>query len=343
VTAHWYGVLGVTPDADAEELRRAWRALAARWHPDQARAPAVAAAAEARLKVINEAWTLLSDPERRRAHDAELLALALAHTPSASWIDRVFGVRPRAPEPGRNRRYRATVPLADVVRGTERVVELPTWRACPGCDGAAWDPEGPPIVCGACGGRSEVVTRPVVRAAWDGCGACAGRGWVPARACPTCQGAGRVPDVERIVVPIPAGVRAGELLRVRGHGEPGEPMGDLLVEVQVEPDARFEVRGLDVVHRRAVPLWLALTGGRLEVATAWGPAVVTLPAGARAGDELRLPGWGVAHEGDQRVVLEIEWPQRLDADARAALEAWARALPAGTFPASERAAREVGS
>jgi len=342
-TAHWYGVLGVAPDAEPEELKRAFRALAARWHPDHTalRGRAAREAAEARMKVVGEAWSILSDPERRLAYDALLAAIADQGLPRALWVDRVFGVKARQAEPGRNRRYRVIVALADVVRGTERTLELPTQATCGACAGASWDPVGPPIVCDACAGRSEVVTRPVVRAAWDVCGRCGGRGWVPAIACAGCQGEGEVAAREALVVPIPAGVRPGELLRVRGRGEPGEPPGDLLVEIQVAPDARFEVRGLDVVHRRAVPFWKALVGGPLEVFTAWGPALVELPVASRDGDELRLPGWGVAREGDQRIVLVVEWPERLDASARAELAAWAGRLPAGAFPRSRAAEADV--
>ncbi|MCC6620105.1 MAG: DnaJ domain-containing protein [Deltaproteobacteria bacterium] len=342
-TPHWYGVLGVAPDADLEAIKRAYRALAARWHPDHAapRGEAARDRAEARMKVVGEAWSILADAERRQAYDALLRAIEEAGAPRAIWVDRVFGVKARQAEPGRNRRYRVIVGLADVVRGTERILELPTRETCGACAGAGWDPSGPPVVCPACAGRSEVVTRPVVRAAWDVCGHCGGRGWVPEIACATCQGEGEVAGHARIVAPIPAGVRPGELLRIRGHGEPGDPPGDLLVEVQVEPDPRFEVRGLDVVHRRAVPFWKALVGGPLEVFTAWGPAVVELPVGTRDGDELRLPDWGVAREGDQRVVIAVEWPTTLDGEARAALAAWGARLPERCFPASYAAAGQV--
>lgn len=336
----YYGVLGVASDAEVEDIRRAYRQLAGQWHPD---ANPGDGSAEARFKVIGEAWSVLGDPAARAAFDALLAAIAEAAVPEPGWVDRVFGVRPRDAEPGRNRRYRVSVPVADVIRGTERVVELPRSETCRRCGGARWAASGPPIVCGGCGGRAEVVSRPVVRAAWQVCRRCEGRGWVPAVACEGCRGHGAVRGVERLVVPIPAGTRATETLRVKGKGEPGEPPGDLLVEVAIEPDARFSVHGLDVWHTRVVPFWKALVGGPIEVATAWGPATVQVPPGSRAGDELRLPRWGVARRGEQRVTLEVEWPSELDAAARGALAALGATLPADAFPRSTRADAEAQS
>lgn len=337
---HYYGVLGIDAGVGPDELKRVYRQLAARWHPD---ANAGEASAEARFKAIAEAHAVLSDPERRAAFDAALAEVAAGHVPDPAWVDRVFGVRERAPEPGRNRRYRVSVPLADVIRGTERVVELPRPEPCVACAGLAWAADGPPVVCGACGGRTEVVTRPVVRAAWGACPRCAGRGWVPAVSCATCKGTGLGVGVERLVVPIPAGTRDGESLRVKGRGEPGEPSGDLMVEVRHEADPRFVMRGLDVWHARPVPFWRALCGGPVTVATAWGPVVVEVPARTRDGDELRLPGWGVARRGEQRVTLEVEWPVGLGDGERAALARWAEALPEDAFPRAARAEREAAS
>lgn len=334
---HYYAVLGVAPDVELESLRRAYRALAARWHPDGPKGDT------RRFKLIAEAWSALSDPAARAAYDAALKAAAASRVPQQIWVDRVFGVKARGAEAGRNRRYRVTVGVGDVIRGAERVVELPKSEACGTCAGAGWASEGPPLVCGACGGRTEVVTRPVLRAAWSVCERCHGRGWIPEIECATCRGAGELVGVERLVVPVPAGVRAGEILRVQGKGEPGapgDPAGDLLVEVAVEAGDPFVVQGKDVVHARVVPFWKGVAGGPIEVATAWGPAVVQVPAGSKSGDELRLAGYGVARRGDQIVRLELEWPAGLDADARAQLAAWGEGQ-AQAFPRSERARREV--
>jgi len=336
---HYYAVLGVDPDVDLDELRRAYRALAARWHPDSPRGD------ERRFKVIADAWQALADPRARASYDAALAAAAASRVPRQIWVDRVLGVRPRGPEAGRNRRYRVTVGVGDVIRGAERVVELPTAETCTGCGGAGWAAAGPPLVCGGCGGRSEVVTRPVLRATWSVCERCHGRGWIPEVACVTCAGLGETRGSERLVVPIPAGVRHGEVLRVQGKGElgaPGDPAGDLLVEVAVDSESPFTIVGRDVRHARVVPFWKGLAGGPIEVATAWGAATVHVPAGSKTGDELRLAGYGVAHKGDQIVTLELEWPTRLDAAARAALAAWGEGQ-AEAFPRSERARRGVSS
>lgn len=338
---HWYAVLGVPVGADAEALRRAYRERAARWHPD---ANGGNADAEARFKVIAQAWEVLGDPERRVVYDAVIAGFGDGRVEAAlaagGFLDRLFGVSDRAPEAGRNRRLRLVVSAAEVIRGDERVVELPDDETCERCGGLGTAADEVPCVCEPCGGRGEVVVRPMMRATWATCPTCAGRGFRPVVGCGACEGRGRTSVTQRLIVPLPAGVRDGQTLRVAGAGEwplggpAGGPRGDLWIDVSVAPDARFRVDGEDVVHERAVPVWLALAGGRVDVETAWGKVEVDVPAGSREGDRLLLAGWGVGRRGNQLIHLRIEWPTELTVDERARLRSWGEALPATRFPRS---------
>ncbi len=343
--AHHYALLGLTPDADPDAIKRAWKRLAARWHPDlDPRAP------RDRFDALREAWDLLSDPARRAAYDAALQAgidARLAEMGRLSGVQRlggvlarVIGVKAREARPGRNRRLRLSVALAEAVHGTERDVHLETDLRCEPCDATGAAPAGRTWVCAACAGIGEVLSHGAVRSAWVGCEACAGLGWVPEPPCPACGGKGSVPGRRLLRVPIPAGTADGRVLKIAGQGEPsdsGGPPGDLLVQIEVRPHAHLSPRGKDLLVDRAVPFWLALVGGVIEVPTLDGAAQIRLPPNTRSGDVLRMAGFGLPdgeRRGDELVTIRLEWPDALPPEAAAALEAWGRALPPERFPES---------
>lgn len=342
---HHYAMLGLPSDAEPEAVKRAWKRAAARWHPDLHRG-----VSQARFEAAREAWDVLSDPARRAAYDAELQgsvdrAVAAMNRLQGTQrlggvVSRVLGVRMAEAEAGRNRRLRLAVSLGQAVRGTEVDVELEAEAKCDACDATGASELGRTWVCDACGGIGEVLEHGMLRSSWSGCARCRGLGWAAAPRCDTCGGGGTIAGARTWRVPIPAGSRAGQVLRVVGAGEPSTtngPPGDLLVELDVRPDPFLVVSGNDVRCERPVPFWVALAGGRVEVPTLEGTARIYIPPGTRAGEVLRMTGFGLEtgkSKGDQLVTIRLEWPDGLDLDDAARLKAWAESLPRDTFAES---------
>lgn len=340
---HHYALLGLTPDADLETIKRAWKRAATRWHPDLR-------GANARFDAAREAWQVLSDPGARRLYDAELQASVDAAVAAMSKlagtqriggvVSRVFGVRERPPEAGRNRRLRLSVGLAEAVHGTEREVQLGADVRCDACDATGAGPEGRTVVCDGCGGIGDVLSHGLLRSSWSPCAACLGLGWVPRPPCATCAGRGVVAGTTPWIVPVPGGTRQGQLLKIAGAGEAspnGGAAGDLIVEIDIRPHAFLSVDGVDVRCDRPVPFWLASSGGRVEVPTLGGTARIAIPAGTRHGEVLRMAGFGLKHakgKGDQLVTVHVELPATLDAVQAAALRAWGEGLAPELFSAS---------
>lgn len=350
---HHYALLGLEPDAAPDAIKRAWKRLAARWHPD------VDPASGGRFNALHEAWEILSDEGRRAAYDEALQASVQAAVDLMSKLGgaqrlagltaRIIGVKQRVPEVGRNRRLRLSVAFDEAVRGTTRSVELESEVRCDACEATGSAPAGRTWVCGACGGIGEVLVHGVLRSGWSVCEPCGGMGWVPEPRCETCRGRGAVSGHVRWSVPIPAGTRDGQVLRVQGAGEPGPAggvAGDLLVEVEVKEHPFLSVAGRDLRCERPVPFWLALTGGRIEVPTLEGSASVALPRGTRTGDVLRMSGWGLGAgemRGDQLVTIVVEWPGHLGPEDLERLRDWATELPARAFPESAAFEARLGA
>jgi len=350
---HHYALLGVPPDAEPEAIKRAWKRLAARWHPD------VDPASVGRFQALHEAWDVLSDPTRRAAYDAALQASVQGVVDAMSRLGgaqklagltaRVIGVKERVPEVGRNRRLRLSVAFDEAVHGTTRSAELEGEVSCEACEATGCSPAGRTWVCGSCGGIGEVLAHGVLRSSWSVCRDCAGLGWVPEPRCAICEGRGVVTGTTRWPITIPASTRDGQVLRVQGAGEPG-PVGgvpgDLMVEVEVRPHPFLSIVGRDLRCERPVPFWLALTGGRIEVPTLTGTASVALPRGTRTGDVLRMTGWGLGAaetRGDQLVTIMVEWPGHLGPEDLERLRDWAAELPARAFPDSAAYEARLGA
>jgi molecular chaperone DnaJ len=354
--AHHYAALGIAIDATPEEVTRAWKDAAARWHPD-ALAARGRPHAVGRFVALGEAFGVLGDPGKRRAYDADLqagldaLLKAAGQAPLAGIIDKIAGVKRASPEAGRNRRMKLTVEFAEAVRGTERRVELNTEVDCRTCDGQGFAQDGRPWVCQRCAGLGEVLVRGSMRSAWETCGRCHGRGYEADPACGSCDGLGHRVELRAFLVPIEAGSPSGRTLRVVGAGEPsasGGPPGDLLVDLIVESDPLMRLDGRNVRMERPIPFWRALAGGPIEVGTPHGMARIQVPAGSADGEVLRLAGWGVRgpqggeSSGDMLVTLRLEYPATLPDEAKGTLVEWGESLPPGLFPRAERATPPSG-
>ena len=354
----YYELLGIPRDADTDQIKKAYRKLAMRYHPDRNDG----AEAEERFKEVTEAYEVLRDPEKRKLYDrygeaglkrgagagagfgggafnfADAFEVFMREFGGGGLGD-VFGGggrrRGRGPRRGSSLKVSVTVDLEEAARGAERTIRVKTLDPCERCDGSGAEPGTSPERCRTCGGAGEV--RQVQRSMLGQfvsvrpCPDCRGAGERIAHPCETCRGAGRVRRERRLKVEIPPGISSDDVLKLRGKGNVGEgggPRGDLIVQVQVKEDPRFERRGDDLLHEAAVTFSQAALGARMEVPTIDGSAELEVPAGIQSGQVLRLRGRGMPHlrsegRGDQLVRIHVWTPTELSREQRRALEALA--------------------
>jgi len=328
----YYEILGVSREADAQEIKRAYRQAAVRWHPD--RNPDDPEA-EARFKEAAEAYSVLADDEKRArydrfGHQGVAGGGFSGFDPStfgdfADILGDFFGFgdifggtrrrRSRA-QPGADLRYELSLTLEEAAFGTSQTLQIPRLETCETCSGSGAAPGSGRVTCSACGGRGQVRFTQGFFTVARTCPQCGGEGRVIQDPCPDCQGAGRIEKLHKVEVEIPAGVDTGNRLRLSGegeHGVRGGPPGDLYVDVVVEPHPIYERRGSDVITQLPIGFAQAVLGATLEVETLHGTEKVRIPAGTAHGRELRLHGKGIpklgrSGRGDHVVVVEIEVP-----------------------------------
>jgi molecular chaperone DnaJ len=322
----YYAILGVSREATQEEIKQAYRRLAREYHPD--RHPGDKAIEE-RFKEINEAYAVLSDPEKRARYDRGLLeGQSFREEDLFDLFAQVFGFRrgPVAPR-GEDLEAVVEVELQDLLEGKEVEVAYSRLAPCQACGGQG----GRRVACPTCGGRGVVESyhrgffgTVVNRTA---CPHCKGQGFLLAEACPICRGRGRVAREERVRVRIPPGMDEGQLLRVPGYGNlgPGGP-GDLYVRLRIKPHPHLERQGADLIYRLRLGLAQAALGTRVEVPGLKGPIPLDIPPGTGHGEVFELPGEGLPHPGGRgalRVEVELTVPKKLSKRARELLRAYA--------------------
>jgi molecular chaperone DnaJ len=335
----FYEVLGCARDASEEDLKKAYRRLAMKYHPD--RNPGDASAEES-FKEAKLAWEVLSDPAKRRAYDQHGHAAfeqGGGGGPGGGYADmgdifgdlfgNIFGGGggQRGPRRGADLRYVMELDLEEAVFGVEKTIEVPTLVDCEPCGGTGSE-DRQVEACTTCGGRGQVRMQRGIFAVQQPCPRCHGRGKVIAKPCKACRGHGRVEDEKTLKVKIPAGVDAGDRIRLQGEGEPGPvgtPSGDLYVEVQVRPHAIFERDGDDLYCEVPVRISQAALGAVIEVPTLGGGVEIKVPAETQTGRQFRLRGKGVKsvrshHPGDLMCRIVVETPVNLTAEQRALLE-----------------------
>ena len=346
MAADHYQVLGVDRGATTEEIKRAYRRLARQYHPDANPDPAAAE----RIKEINAAYEVLSDPGKRERYDLYGDANA---APSfggfgdlgdimESFFGAAFGgrtrtrARPRGPARGADLSLHVEIDLAASVTGTSETVKIGILGTCERCAGSGCEPGTFRSRCATCGGSGEQRTtqRSIFGTVMSSrpCPACRGEGEVPADPCRDCGGVGRLEREEEIEVSIPAGIADGQALRLDGRGEAGHrggPPGDLYVQVSVRPHDFFVRDGDDLVCAMTVPFTVAALGADVPVRTIEGEEELHIPAGTQSGTMLRLRGRGVPRlggrgRGDLIVRVGVGVPTKLDADERRLLEEFAR-------------------
>ena len=357
----YYEILGVPRSADDEALKKAYRAIAMRDHPD--RNPGDSAA-EDRFKEASEAYAVLSDAEKRRAYDRFGHAGVGAGSPGGGFQDfgdlggftdlfedlfgDLFGGR-RGGGPGRRRgrgqrgadlRYNLEIELGQVLESFESTLKIPKMRPCETCGGSGAR-DGAVQTCGSCQGTGQLVLQQGFFRVSRPCDACGGAGEVVAERCNDCRGQGRVEGQQTISVRIPAGVDDGTRLRLAGEGEAGiagGPNGDLYVAISIKPHEFFERDGPDLHCRVPVTMVQAALGGRLEVPTLEGKVHIDIAAGTQSGSQLRLRGKGLptlrsSSRGDQLLHIFVETPTDLSASQRELLEQFAEQTDVKVSPA----------
>lgn len=343
----YYNVLGVPRDADADQIKRSYRRLAMRWHPDRNTGDPIA---EVRFKQVNEAYRVLSDPLERSRYDRmgplfepdgqPLDADRLRATVRRAWDDLVGRKRS-----GEDVQYTIRITLEQAATGVQREVLIPRNVHCPDCKGLGAPPEQR-HVCEVCEGTGKA--KNLLRSR---CFHCGGKGYVIDVPCGTCQGAGVVEREEAIRIKVPAGVDTGTRLRVagRGHEPTGDgPAGDLFVVVDVGTHELFTRQGADVAVTLPLSLAEAVLGADVPIPTLGGSTWIRIPAGTPHGHVLRLRGRGMPrpgkdHPGDLLVHVDIEIPNALSEDARQSLARWADALTAEQQPRREAFRKAVES
>jgi molecular chaperone DnaJ len=332
----YYEVLGVSREATETEIKKSFRRLARELHPDVNQAPD----AEERFKEAAEAYEVLSDAERRRTYDAyghEGLRSG-GFDPGAGFgsIDDIFQAFFGGGGFGGGRRaagggdvaIEVELELAEVASGVRREVTYDVVAPCEHCHGNGAEPGTPISTCERCGGAGELraVTRTpfgqMVRS--TPCDVCGGAGKVPETPCEVCGGGGRTRQSRTSAIEIPAGIEAGQRMRIAGAGhagEPGAPAGDLYVEVAVADDERFERDGTDLIGTVAIPATEAMLGTTVTVPTLEGEEEIEVEPGTQPGHQYVLKGLGLPRlngrrRGNQRVLLEVVVPTNLSDEQR---------------------------
>ena len=347
----YYEVLGVGRGAGEDELKKSYRRLAVQFHPD--RNPGDKQAEE-KFKEVNEAYQVLSDPERRAQYDR--FGHAAFQGPQGSGgfggfdfsqgfeevFSDIFGdffgtgrgrSRSRSRR-GDDLRYDLEIEFEEAARGAEKIVKFQRLTTCESCNGsrARGGAEGA-RTCPNCRGTGQVRTQQGFFSISTTCGQCRGEGMIIADPCPKCQGQGRVRKPVSLSVKIPPGVDNGSRLKLRTEGEAGfggGPAGDLYVVIHVKEHGLFVRQDNDVVIEVPVSFPQAALGSEIEVPTLDGKIKLKVPAGTQSGKVFRLKGKGFADlhgygRGDQLVRIAVETPRRLTARQRELLEEFARA------------------
>jgi len=355
----YYEILGINRDASVQDIKKKYRSLALKYHPD--RVPQEQKKeAEEKFKEISEAYGVLSDPEKRKMYDqyghagidrnftsedifrgadfsgfGDLGDIFSQFFGGGGGFD-IFGggfgggARQAGPRRGRDIQYEMEVTLEEAFSGVTKKITVPRYEHCVDCNGSGAKSKDHVKTCSACGGSGQVVMSSGFFRMAQTCSSCGGQGRVVTEHCPKCSGRGMVKVTRHIEVNVPAGVDSDSRLRVRGEGEVGAGgAGDLYLYILVKKHPVFHRVNADIEMDLGVSYIVAALGGEVSVATLSGEVKMKIPAGTQSGKVFRLKGKGMSvlrgnALGDQYVRVMIEVPKRLSAAERECLEELAR-------------------
>jgi molecular chaperone DnaJ len=342
----YYEVLGVSRDATEDEIKKAYRKLARKYHPDVNKEDKDAAE---KFKEINEAYEVLKDPEKRARYDQ------FGHAGvgqggfdagdfggfggfggfgdfGSDIFDDIFDIfggsfgrsRRRGPTRGADIRYDLEITLEEAAFGAEKEVEIFRMESCKNCNGTGAKPGTMPKTCPSCGGSGQVRRvqnlGPMQFTNVTTCTNCGGRGTIIEEPCPKCHGRGQSKVGRKIKIKVPAGVDTGSQLRMSGEGEPGElggPPGDLYVVIRVKPHKLFVRQGDDLIYQAPISFVQATLGDEIDVPTLEEKVKLKIPEGTQPGTRFRLRSKGIPHlrgygRGDLIVQVEVVIPKKLN-------------------------------
>jgi molecular chaperone DnaJ len=344
----YYEVLGVSKTADETEIKKSFRKLAMKYHPD--RNPDDQDA-EVRFKEAKEAYEVLTDASKRAAYDRFGHAGVNAGSggSSAGFGDifgdvfgDIFGQRgarghsPR-PERGADLRYNLELNLEEAIDGTDVEIEVPAARTCEKCEGSGAKPGTKPVTCTTCRGAGQIHMQQGFFTIQQTCPQCYGAGEMIADRCTTCHGQGRVEQTRKLSVKIPSGVDTGDRIRLSGEGEGGShggSAGDLYVQVKIKPHAIFTREDTDLHCEVPVSFTTLALGGEVKVPTLKGAAMLKIPAESQTGKVFRLKGHGVSRvrsstKGDLLCRVTGETPVKLSDKQRELIQQLDESLQEG--------------
>ncbi len=346
----YYEVLGVEKSVGAEEIKKAYRKLAVKYHPDKNPGDKTA---EDQFKELGEAYEVLCDPQKRAAYDtyghaafdrrAGGFARGGFHDPfdvfrevfgGGSIFEDLFGggrSDPTQPQRGEDLRYDMEIAFEEAAHGCEKEISVTKPERCESCNGSGAEAGSRSRTCPACGGRGQVISSRGIFSIAQTCPQCQGAGHVIDKPCKTCRGAGRRERTSKIKLRIPAGVDSGSRLRSSGNGEAGlrgGPAGDLYVVLHVKPHSLFQRDGDDLLCEVPESFVQAALGADIEVPTLDGKAAIHIPAGTQPATMFRLKGKGVKNvqgygHGDLHVRINVEVPTHLSAAQKTKLQEFA--------------------
>jgi len=356
----YYEVLGLSKSATADEIKKAYRRLAMKFHPDRNKGETDT---EAKFKEAKEAYEVLKDSDKRAAYDRfghDGVRGQGAGGPggfSAEGFGDIFGDvfgdifgggrRGGGPQVfrGADLGYELQLDLEKAVTGDNVTIDVPTQVTCDSCSGSGARKGSEPTKCGTCGGVGQVRMQQGFFSIQQTCPACKGAGTTITDPCPDCHGRGRVRKTRTLSVKVPAGVDDGDRIRLSGEGEAGRnggPPGDLYVEIRVRPHKIFEREGANLSCEVPVSFATATLGGEVELPTLDGHVSLKIPAGTQSGKTFRLRGKGVTtvrdpRKGDLFAQVSVETPVNLTSEQKDLLERFETSLKAGGERHSPRA------
>ena len=349
----YYEVLAVDRNIGEEDLKRAYRKLAVKFHPDKNPGDHEA---EEKFKELGEAYEALSDPNKRAAYDRyghaafqngmggggggfhdpfDLFREVFSGGGGGGVFEQFFGAGGGVDSSGRQRgsdlRYDLQITLEEAAKGCEKEIEIRKLDACEPCSGSGAQKGSKAVTCPTCRGRGQVVASRGFFQVAQTCPACHGSGRIIEKPCPSCQGEGRFEKTSRVKIKIPAGIDSDSRLRSTGGGEAGlrgGASGDLYVVVHIKEHEVFTRNSMDLACEVPIPFTTAALGGEIRVPTLDGAVSLKIPAGTQSGSTFRIRGFGMPAlqglaKGDILTYVQVEVPTRLDSGQREALERFA--------------------